>query len=157
VIYLFATATADMIVRLWDGELKEEIAALEDYDSQANELTFTSDGAQLIYTATDGIRVWNIRAVLQRDGKLNDFRIIASPTEGEFIQSIALNPNGTVLAVGYQDGAVRLWNMETGEQLVVLEGHEGRVVSLAFNPDGTLLASGGTDGTVRLWGAPAAA
>ena len=151
---LFTTATDDGKVRLWDGETKEEIAALEDYSKEADNLLFTPDGTQVVYGATDGIRIWNIKTALRKDGKKDDFRVIAQPAEGEFIQSIALNPDGTVLAAGYLDGSIKLWNVETGEQLTILEGHIDRVVSLAFSPDGTLLASGGTDGTVRLWGMP---
>ena len=108
----------------------------------------------MFYAAGDGVRIWNVASALQKDGKKDDFRVIATPVEGEFIQSMALNLDGTVLAVGYLDSTIKLWNLETGEQLTVLTGHSDRVVSLAFSADGTLLASGGTDGTVRLWGVP---
>ena len=46
---------------------------------------------------------------------------------------------------------IRLWDVNKGELLRVLEGHTNRVSSVAFSPDGTTLASGSFDNTIRLW------
>ena len=46
---------------------------------------------------------------------------------------------------------MRLWNVETGEELQSLEEHTDWVRSVAFSTDGSTLASGGCDNTVRLW------
>jgi len=48
---------------------------------------------------------------------------------------------------------VRLWDPRTGEQLAVLDGHQGPVYAVcAVTVDGrALLASGGDDDRVRLW------
>jgi WD40 repeat protein len=117
---LVASATTDGTVRLWDFELGEEFATLDNHVPWINDMMFTPDGNALVYVATDGIRIWNIKALLQKDGKKDDYQVIATPPEGEFIQSIALNPDGTVLAVGYLDSTIKLWNLATGEQLTVL-------------------------------------
>jgi WD40 repeat protein len=123
-----------------------------DESAWCNDLLFTPDSSRILFAAYDGVRVWNIQSAIRTFGYIPEYLLIAPLQEKEFIFSLALSPDGSVLAVGYQDGSVRLWNMDNGEQLAVLKGHEGRVMSLAFSPDGTLLASGGTDGTVRLWG-----
>jgi WD40 repeat protein len=70
------------------------------------------------------------------------------------VWSLAFSPSGTRLATGSQDRMVRVWNPETGDELLVLRGHTGTVMSLAWSPDGVTLASGSYDGTVRLWTAP---
>lgn len=149
---LVAFATTNGTVRIWDTKSSEELATTTGANFSVSNMMFTPDGKQLAYVAGDGIRIWNVEAAIQKDGKKDDFQVIATPAEGEFIQSMALSPDGTVLAVGYLDSTIKLWNLASGEQLTILEGHKDRVVSLAFSPDGTLLASGGTDGTVRLWG-----
>ena len=57
----------------------------------------------------------------------------------------------STLASGSDDNTVRLWDVQTGEQLRTLEGHTDGVTSVAFSPDGNTLASGSDDNTVRLW------
>jgi WD40 repeat protein len=150
---LIAAGMTNGTVHLWAVEGQQELAVLDEY-AWADDLLFTPDGSQILFAANDGVRAWNLESAKQTSGNVPDYILIAPLQEKEFIFSVALSPDGTILAAGYQDGSVRLWSMDTGEQLTVLEGHEDRVVSLAFSPDGTLLASGGTDGTVRLWGVP---
>ena len=41
------------------------------------------------------------------------------------------------------DGTVRIWETQTGKELLVLNGNKSSVSTLAFSPDGTRLAAGG--------------
>jgi WD40 repeat protein len=72
------------------------------------------------------------------------------PTE---VVALAFSPDGRMLVSGGMDGTLRLWEVATGRQRRVLEGHtHGAVASVGFSPDGRTIASGGVDGLVRLWG-----
>jgi WD40 repeat protein/DNA-binding SARP family transcriptional activator len=52
------------------------------------------------------------------------------------------------------DGAsVPVWDLETGELRLVLEGHTDVVSALAFSPDGRRLITGSFDGTASVWDA----
>jgi WD40 repeat protein len=64
---------------------------------------------------------------------------------------VTFSPDGTILATGSHDQAIKLWDAATGHELIALRGHTGNVYAVAFSPDGTRLASGSLDGTVRLW------
>jgi small GTP-binding protein len=52
---------------------------------------------------------------------------------------------------GSFDNTVRLWDVEDGRCLRVLEGHSGNVYSVAWSADQRFALSGSGDGTVRLW------
>src|SRR5262249_21266816 len=69
------------------------------------------------------------------------------------ILSIALSPNGKILATGYDDGTARLWDAATGLQVGPgMEHQRGGYVAVSFSPNGKVLATrGGEDGIVRLW------
>lgn len=56
-----------------------------------------------------------------------------------------------VLVSGGQDKVIHVWNMETGELLRELKGHESSVECLSFDGSSELLASGSADFTVRVW------
>jgi WD40 repeat protein/serine/threonine protein kinase len=65
-----------------------------------------------------------------------------------------LGPEGP-LASGGADGALYLWDLESGSRRASMEhAHDGaNVVCLATDAHARLLASGGGDGSVRLWDA----
>jgi WD40 repeat protein len=67
---------------------------------------------------------------------------------------IAFAPDGRVLAAVCADGAIRLWDLHTGQQVGGFRGHTGGVFALAFSADGTRLASAGVDATVLIWEMP---
>ncbi len=69
------------------------------------------------------------------------------------VWSMAWSPDGSQFASASDDGAVRVWDAATGEELAVLEGHTASVYSVAWPPDGAQLASGAADATVRVWDA----
>jgi small GTP-binding protein len=79
-----------------------------------------------------------------------NLRIVAARLPDSF-NSVAFSPDGKLFACGSSDRTVKLFDMETGSQVRLLEGHLGSVSSVAFSPDGRLLVSGSTDRTVRLW------
>ncbi len=64
--------------------------------------------------------------------------------------SLALSPDGTLLAAGDSDNAIHLWDVDRGQKLGVLRGHVAGIWNLAFSPDGKTLASCG-DNRVKLW------
>jgi hypothetical protein len=66
------------------------------------------------------------------------------------VLSLALSPNGRLLASGGQDSVIRLWDIAK-DSYSSLEFHQGPVLSLAFSPDGKTLVSGGHDQRVLLW------
>lgn len=76
------------------------------------------------------------------------------PTDAASTFTTSFAPDGGVLALGGDDGSVRLFDVGTGTPIGdPLGAHADWVQSIAFGPDGSWLASGGQDGTIRIWNA----
>jgi WD40 repeat protein len=68
------------------------------------------------------------------------------------VLSLALNGDNMRLFSGQLlDGAIKVWNLETGKEILALRGHTNAVSSLALHESGKRLASGGGDRTIRVW------
>jgi eukaryotic-like serine/threonine-protein kinase len=68
------------------------------------------------------------------------------------LRALAFSADGHLLAsAGSGNKNVKIWNVDTHEQIGVLPGYENDVLALAFSPDGQLLASGEREGLVKIW------
>jgi cytochrome c len=66
------------------------------------------------------------------------------------IVSLAVSPDGSMIASASWDRTIRLWPLAGGEARV-LKGHDQNVNGVAFTGDGKSLVSAGYDATLRIW------
>lgn len=69
------------------------------------------------------------------------------------VRGVDVTPDGRRAVSAAEDTTLRIWDLATGAELMVLRGHEAEVLTVAVLPDGRRIASGSRDGTVRLWDA----
>merc|ERR1712070_1258941 len=67
------------------------------------------------------------------------------------ISKVQFSPNGAKIITASSDRTCRLWAVETGECLQVLEGHSDEIFSCAFNYTGETVITGSKDNTCRIW------
>jgi WD40 repeat protein len=62
----------------------------------------------------------------------------------------AFHPDGRLLAIGYQDGSMSLWDLGVGEEIFGADFCSQPVTGLAFTPDGESLAISDGRSPIRL-------
>jgi WD40 repeat protein/serine/threonine protein kinase len=67
------------------------------------------------------------------------------------VRCVAFHPGGVLLASGYEDNTVRLWDLEKSREIRSFSGHGGAITSLDFDPSGKMLVSASQDDSVILW------
>jgi len=138
-------------ILFWDSATGKQIASLHSrYENIIWSLAFSPDGKYLV--AAEGgmeslgvvtghlVTVWDVSSrqiVKSLEGHTNDVR------------AVAFSPDGTLLASGSFDDTIKLWDVGTWQELVMLKTH--KVQSLAFSADGRRLVSGGRDKTIKIW------
>uniref|UniRef100_A0A1J3FAT6 WD repeat-containing protein 3-like protein n=1 Tax=Noccaea caerulescens TaxID=107243 RepID=A0A1J3FAT6_NOCCA len=110
-------------------------------------IAYDSTGKHVFAPALEKVGIWHVR-----QGICNKTLIPTSFRSGPSlaVTSIASSAS-TLVAVGYADGCIRIWDSEKGTCESILNGHRSAVTALRYNKLGSELASGSKDNTVILW------
>jgi putative hemolysin len=173
-----ASASGDRTVRLWDARSGACLLALHGHEGRVTGVCFSPDGGRLASGSEDGtVRVWDAQTgaplLRVRGGgsrvtgicfSPGGRRLAASSGEGRKRGWVVTMQSGLVvrarpyegperMAADLSDAVLRVWDAESGAELLCARGHGDRVTGVCFRPDGQRLASGSGDGTVRVWDA----
>ena len=116
-------------------------------------------GSTAIASASQGgvVRVWQVDTLAELHGFYQDAQLP--------MRAVAFAPMGNQLAVGGDDGQVRMWSngLVCQQSVATPQGtlcadvplrfraHTAPVRSISWSPDGHFLATGGDDGVLAVW------
>ncbi|XP_011306980.1 WD repeat, SAM and U-box domain-containing protein 1-like [Fopius arisanus] len=131
--YVLATCGNDSLVKLW------QITVLLDQTDEHDNETLEGDSGLGRLTA-NAISYMEKKVLAGHGGNVMDVRFAA--VHGEILGSVAT------------DRTARLWSVNSGVCLHVLENHDSLVTSCAFSNDTSFFATGALDKTVTVWRLP---
>ncbi|TDD79865.1 protein kinase [Actinomadura rubrisoli] len=99
----------------------------------------------------DVLHLWRTAGSLGERGAFLDFRPIRTMAAPSGLTSVAVSARAGHAVSGGWDDALRWWDLDTGECLRVLEGHEDAVTSVSIAAAGDRAVSGGDDDALRWW------
>jgi WD40 repeat protein len=111
---------------------------------QVSQVAFSPDGKRFAAVGRLGIGgLWET-ATQRQLGTFDGFL--------QGMHSIAFSPDGKRMAIGGNGSeAIKLWDMESLEELVTLPAQGSVFQSSAFSPDGSVLGSSNQQGILHLW------
>lgn len=133
----------DSMVRTWDAVTGEEKSSL--FHEHILNFVMSPDGKQLATWSADAIEIW--------DAATGDNKFGLKGHQGR-IFSAEFSPDGKRIVSLASDTTVRIWDAETGHEMLTLrDQHAQTGSSVVFSPDGKKMASMMQNRTVKIWDA----
>jgi WD40 repeat protein/serine/threonine protein kinase len=149
-----ASTGHDGVVKIWDCQTGRVNAEFSGHDafSGIRALVFSvawRPRSNLIASAgLDTVRAWDARNGQEAFKLPSASGKVALP-----YQAVAFSPDGRYLVTGKVDGAVQLWDGDTGQEVGTLATHKREIRGVVFSHGGEHLASASSDGVVKIWDA----
>ncbi|CAG5115663.1 unnamed protein product, partial [Candidula unifasciata] len=138
-----ASASLDGDIKIWAAEKGSQVGNVRGHSGPINKLTFSPAGTELITASDDHqIKVWS--------GDLGiPLHRLHTDKFGP-ATSVAISPNGSVVAAGYHLGQIQIYDVNTGVKIAKVNLSDKPVRALTFSPDGSYIYAGCDDGYVQV-------
>jgi WD40 repeat protein/tetratricopeptide (TPR) repeat protein len=138
---------------IWNGKTGKVIAKIDPgTDRYLNGVNVSPDGTKVVWQQYATAFIYDIPTGRRTSVQHPESEKIKGHERTEAnIQDIAFTTDSQRLATAATDKSVRIWDVQTGELLEVLEGHREGVNAVSFLADGRQLLTRSEDGTVRIW------
>jgi WD40 repeat protein len=144
----FLAAGLTNTVQVWDLKRRQIKTLLTDHNDTVSALSFLQSGEIVSGDKGGVVRIWESKTyspqaeLFASSGTLSVARVT----------SLSVPPSGgSALAVGYDEGTLRVWDTTSGSLLRTQLCHDGSLTSLAYSPrNPRLVSTAGADGRVTL-------
>ncbi|CAB1349598.1 unnamed protein product [Coregonus sp. 'balchen'] len=105
-----------------------------------------------LYTASwdSTVKVWQCDSADIANNKRCQFELLAEFEHEAGVNTINLNPAGTLLVSGTKDGTATIWDTSSSVQLHQVHCHSGKIHDMAFSPDSRHILSVGEDSCLKV-------
>ncbi|KPK92041.1 MAG: hypothetical protein AMJ88_11885, partial [Anaerolineae bacterium SM23_ 63] len=156
---LVAGATIIGTIYIWDFQTGDLLNTMIHGDQAfVNEVEWSPDGTKLASAAADSI-IWVWDAAKGEEL----FSLVGHEPPAE-IMSVTWSPDGNQILttsgnpdLGAKDNTVRIWDGNSGEELLVIDGHSGYVAWGDWSPNSGRIVTISKDNTTRIWDATSGA
>lgn len=135
----------DTTAKLWDAQSGSLIANVSGHRNGVVNAFFTEAGDRFVTAGYDSkVNIYNSEngsLILSVDAKFTSS-----------FESGAFNLVGNRLLT-VSGGSVRIWDIQTGKKLEILNGHKDGINTVSFNKNGDYVVSASKDGTAKIWNA----
>jgi WD40 repeat protein len=123
--------------------LAGEVVRSAAHRDSVSRITTTKNGRVITASDDGSIRVWDPATSRQLSELQHEY----------WVRDIAVSPDGSKLASSALDDTVRLWDLDTGQEIYRLPGHgrQGGTRAVGFSADGQSFGSFGDDCYLRMW------
>ena len=141
----------------------EEIARIAMAQSLAATaaMNLETDPERSLLLATESVRIMSeanetvlplSNSVLRQSIIKSKVRLTLTGHDG-LVKSAAYNPNGRRIVTASEDKTAKVWDAQTGTELLTLTGHQRGVTSAGYSPGGERIVTGSRDKTAKVWDA----
>jgi WD40 repeat protein len=163
------------VIQVWNVETGEVVRTLEQLRTAPTDVEFSPGGRQLSCGDRKDVHIFNVDPSM----KLKRFThtVIRNLKHPKAVSAAAWSPDGSLLASGCEDWALRVWDMQSASQRWLAWGHDGkhgclcpsqrrggppnpacpfqghraRVCKVMWSADCRTVGSVSDDGAIKLW------
>ncbi len=143
---LMATGDEKGTVTIWDSTTWQKIKVISVPGGLVEMVRFSPHNQQLAASADGKLKLWN--SVTGQEIRINE-------AGAENVSGFAFSPDGLILAIGYHNGTLKLWDTNTWQEKLFVAAHQPLRYTgnycFDFSPNGMLLVSSAMDGLIKIW------
>ena len=118
------SSSSDNTIGIWNiqNRMLEMLLIKQNSSVNNDDIVISRDNKYLVYPSNSGLVIWNLIAMMEK--------VIIERIDDYYTTSIALVSDNKIVASGYENGRIILWNVRRRRVKTILRGHSQRVNNL---------------------------